>query len=180
MRENRMRAAATLAGMRAVGDDRYLGPLRRRRWRRGLVLAIAAVWAATLVGWFWPPVMLPFWGWVGTVPLTAVLLLLLTLATRNVASSVDAFVDEREREVRDRAHRLAYWAFGAPLGAVVGATHNLVHRRMADGTLTLTSGEVSGITAATVTVFLCYLLLPMALIAWTEPDRPEEDEDEEE
>jgi len=173
----RMRTAATLTGMRATRDDSFLGPFRRRRWRRALVLAIVAIWGTTLVGWLVPPVILPFWGWVVGVPLTALALLVLTLATRNISNSVDAFVDERDREVRDRAHRLAYWTFGAVFGAAVGGTYNLVHRRLEGGFLTMTAGEASVITAVTLTLALCYLTLPAAIIAWTEPDPPGEDED---
>lgn len=173
----RMRTAATLVGMRAARDDRFLGPLRRRAWRRTLVLVIAAIWTVTLVGWLRPPILLPFWGWVGTVPITAVLLLLLQLATRNVSSSIDAFIDERERAVRDRAHRLSYWVFGAPFGAFIGGTYSFIHRRQAGGA-PLTGEDLSILAAAHMTLFLLFLLLPMAFIAWTEPDRPEFEDDE--
>ncbi len=174
----RMRTAATLAGMRAASDDRFVGPFRRRGWRRALVLGIVLVWGVTLVGWLRPPIILPFWGWVGTVPLTFGLLVLLTVATRNVSGSIDAFIDERERAVRDRAHRLAYWAFGAPFGALVGGVSNFMHRRMTEG-VPLSREDLSALAAANMTAFLLFMLLPMAIIAWTEPDRLGfEDEDE--
>lgn len=178
MTRDPMRNVATFSGMRAMADNRFLGRFRLRRWRRRLVVAIAVLWSVTLAGWLSPAGAIPEAVWVGAIVPMIVAAVLLVLATRNLTSSVDAFVDERDRAVRDRVHRIGYWAFGAPFGALLGLTHSMVRRRTEDGVVTFTTGEASAIAAGTVTLVLLYMLLPTVILGWTEPDPPIDEDDE--
>jgi|GEM_PF-1911391 len=179
MTRNPMRNVATYSGMRALSDNRFLGPFRLRRWRRRLVVAIAVLWTVTLVGWLSPAGAVPEAIWVGAIIPALVAAVVLVLATRNLTSSVDAFTDERDRTIRDRALRIGYWALGAPLGALVGVTHAMVRRRTEDGLVTFTVYDMSVIAAMVLTLFLLYALLPTIILAWTEPDPPLDEEEDE-
>lgn len=179
MTRDPMRNMATYSGMRALADNRFLGRFRLRRWRRRLVVAIAALWSVTLIGWLSPAGTIPEAVWVGAIVPMLLAAVLLVLATRNLTSSVDAFADERDRAVRDKVHRIGYWAFGAPFGALLGLTHGMVRRRTEGGLITFTTGEVAAITAMAMTLFLLYVLLPTVILGWTEPDPPADDEGEE-
>jgi MFS-type transporter involved in bile tolerance (Atg22 family) len=164
---NRVRKnVATIAGMRALRSVPNLGPLRLRRWRRGMVGALTLGWAlatAVLLAPAVPAVLRP-------APIVLVLLvwMLLVLTTRNIAQTVDAFADERDRAVRDRAHRVAYWILAPMVGAAIGwlLTYALSDARE----LTLGRSLAPEIAAVCWTLFLLYSALPVIILAWTEPD----------
>jgi uncharacterized membrane protein len=162
MRKN----VAMLAGMRALRSVPNLGPLRLRRWRRGMIGVLVVGWALATAGLLAPTVPAALWA----VPMVLVLLLwvLLVLTTRNIAQTVDAFADERDRTVRDRAHRVAYWILAPMVGAAIGWL--LTYALSASRELTLGRALASEIAAVCWTLFLLYSTLPVAILAWTEPD----------
>lgn len=178
MTDERYRTAATLSGMRAMSDNRFLGRFRSRPWRRALILFITVSWTVTLVGWITPPGLVPEWLWLGPIIPMLVAIVVLVLATRNLSSSVDAFADERDRTVRDRATRVGYWLLGPALGAFMGLAHSVMRRGTEDGVVTLSAGEASTLAALAMTVILLYAMLPTAVLGWAEPDLPEDEEEE--
>jgi len=165
------RSVYTASGMRAMTDNRFLGPLRYRTWRRGMTVFLAATTVLTAVGLLNPG--WPAWIWIGFGTLTIALVVLLMLATRNLSNTVDDFADERDRAVRDRAHRLAYWALGAPLGAVIGAGSSFAARRTENGVFSA-AVDPGALAALGFVLLVLYATLPLLIIAWTEPD-PMED-----
>jgi hypothetical protein len=176
MKRNSMQTAAALTGMRAIRDNRYLGRLREQRWRRALVTLIAVAAVITVAAMTRDVRTDHPWLWLAGVSLTALLWVALTLATRNVGSSIDAFADERDRAVRDRAHRIAYWIIGVPLGASLGALVGWVAgvAERAEPVLIDASHEWA-LTALLFVILVLYATLPVAIIGWTEPDPPAEE-----
>jgi MFS family permease len=166
------KSAATLTGMRALKGNKRLGRLSRRAWRRMMVGGLVLGWGTGVAALQMPG--LPAALRLAPLLFAAMLGLLLILATRNLASSLDEFADERDRAVRDRAHRLAYWAFGPLVGAVIGWLLTIV-LSLRDGRELLLGAEAAPrILAASWTLFVLYCALPVAILAWTEPDPPEE------
>lgn len=78
-------------------------------------------------------------------------------------------LDERQRSVQDRAYKFAYQGLGAAV-VIVALLLGLAHF----GRFTpphLTRGEVGLLLGV---LFLVVLTLPSAMMAWTEPDPPED------
>lgn len=158
-------------------DTRVVGRLRTRGARRWMVGAVALGWVLTTAA-----ILAGGAAWTRLVPMLATVAVgvLLTLATRNVSNAIDAFADERDRALRDRATRLAYWALGVPLGMMVGALIGAVEGETAGGgTATLTAQSLRVLWAGCWTLFALYAALPMSILAWTEPDLPDFGDEEE-
>ncbi len=95
----------------------------------------------------------------------------LHFATRNIANAMNIITDERERSLRDHAHRIAYWVMSGILGGIVGLVAGIGVTREAN-TVLLKFGDF---TRLDVLVYLLafwtfFLGLPTAIIAWLEPD----------
>jgi hypothetical protein len=165
---------ATLAGMRPLTSVPDLGPLRLRRWRRVLVGVLGIGWALAAAMLLAPGV--PTALAIAAVVATLLVWVALVLVTRNLTQTVDAFADERERVVRDRAHRLAYWALAPVLGGVIGWL--LTYAMRSSRQLILGPAVAPQIAAVCWTLFVLYGALPVAILAWTEPDPPEHEFDD--
>lgn len=155
--------------------ERVPAPLRSRRGRRALVLLLAGAWVATVLAAL-PAAReaLPR-AWAAPLSLAVAAWLLLTVATRNLSSARDAYSDEREQAVRDRAHRLAYWILAFPSGVVFGAAVGLFHSHGGEPTeVVLTTAHLPWVLLSLGSYFGLYLTLPAAILGWTEPDPPEE------
>jgi hypothetical protein len=143
MKRRPLQTVAAMTGMAALTDNRFLGRLRERRWRRVLVLLVTGFWLLTVAAMTKPVRLEAGWAWTAAAALTVLTWIALTLATRNVSNSIDAFADERDRAVRDRAHRLAYWIIGAPIGALVGALFGYLAGAVEDGgVVTLSASDL--------------------------------------
>ena len=98
-------------------------------------------------------------------------LLVLFLLTRNMSNRFDNEMDERELQVRDRAHRTAYWALAPLIGIFVGAVHSAANDQAVTQrvqlAVTLDFAPCMSLLAG---VALLYLGLPTAILAWQEPD----------
>lgn len=143
-------------------------PLKRRVRR---VLSIAAVvvfftyfFAGLLGERFFIPRFLLF-------VLSFLIVFWLSKATGNIALAKDHKLDERQRGLRDRAHRLTYRAFSSY------AIFMLLTNMFGVTDLYITYGR-SGATAV-MTLLLqingfLFISLPILYVAWLEPDPPTE------
>jgi hypothetical protein len=100
---------------------------------------------------------------------------ILHFATRNIANAMNIITDERERSLRDHAHRIAYWVMSGVLGGIFGLVAGIGVTQEAN-TVLLKFGDF---TRLDVVVYLLafwtfFLGLPTAIIAWLEPDAFEE------
>jgi hypothetical protein len=180
MKRRPLQTVAAMTGMAALTDNRFLGRLRERRWRRVLVLLVTGFWLLTVAAMTKPVRLEAGWAWTAAAALTVLTWIALTLATRNVSNSIDAFADERDRAVRDRAHRLAYWIIGAPIGALVGALFGYLAGAVEDGgVVTLSASDLWAFGPVIFSILVLYAALPPAIIGWTEPDAPAEEFDDE-
>ncbi len=118
----------------------------------------------------------------GTWALAAVIIsmvlgIVLHFATRNIANAMNIITDERERSLRDHAHRIAYWVLSGILGGIFGLVAGFISTREAEKVLVLVKDlhrlEIQVLLLSFTAVFLG---LPTAIIAWLEPD-PLEDEE---
>ncbi len=149
--------------------------IRQRFWRRALVLLLAVVWVAIVVRLVVsPPTLLGFLVIAGGV---FVVIAVLVVATRRVTASPDADIDERERAVRDRVHRLAFWSLNAPNGALLGYVMLVFWWRTDDGAVQVTGIEASVLPAVALTMVVLWTSLPELVMLWTEPDPPTEEDD---
>ena len=147
-------------------------PMTRSR-RRALVLATYVTFAAFMVVMYRGYTAEPRWP--GPLAVVAVILFVATgaafvrlvTAPGYAADTLDRRLDERQRQVRDRAYRLAYYGLTVLFGAF-----SLV--------LMYAAGSDDGWTSIRVAaLFLPWLTfvpgsLPTAVVAWTEPDLPDE------
>ena len=121
----------------------------KRNYRRALVLAFHGGYAALLV------FLLPQLSVLGLQAAYFALLacwLLIFMTTGFVQDKRESVLDERQRNVRDRAHRYAYlWLAGVAF---------IIHRL---------SGELDYGTLG-MYALLSYAVLPSSVIAWLEPD----------
>jgi hypothetical protein len=138
--------------------------LGRRAVRRGLVLALMVV----CVGLVATP---PFSGGQGPSAFLLLFFLLIPLnvalgrATQRVATAPDAFVDEREEALRNRAHRIAY-----PLFAVVcGGTLVAADMASTQTRMWVIDALIHG--GASVAFLELLFVLPAMVFAFLEPDR---------
>jgi hypothetical protein len=107
---------------------------------------------------------------------SGVLGVLLQFATRNLSNSMDIITDERERQLRDHAHRLAYWVMAGVLGGIVGAILGYFSTRSATMPVLLVADLSKLETRLGLAMFAAVFLgLPTWIIAWLEPDSLEDE-----
>jgi len=151
--------------LRSSNDPRW-NWTRARTTRRLLVvgfLASLGVYAASLSVFADELAATGYPSTIGVLPLAVVWFFAVGLwqATRGVLVLRDRNLDERQRQVRDRAFRRAYWltlAIVAVIALAVQAAPITPHGDQWD--------------AITLPTFLLVLLLPTMTVAWTEPDEP--------
>ena len=125
----------------------------KRRYRRALVLAFHGGYVALL--FFWLP-QLSILGLQAAYFALLACWILIFMTTGFIGDQWVGELDERQREVRNRAHRYAYlWLAGVAL---------IVY---------WLSGELEVGTLAMYTL-MSYVVLPSSVIAWLEPDPPQE------
>lgn len=149
---------ATVEVVRSI--DREPGAwLSRRAVRRVLVAAISVVCAGLVAATAGAA------GMALSVYLLVVLVVLLVAlgrATRRIATAPDKAIDERQEALRNRAHRLSYWA----LAVAVGGT--LVVADLASTTTRVWLGSALG--GGLIVLLVLVLGLPAMLVACLEPD----------
>ena len=103
--------------------------------------------------------------------LSSFVLFALVFATRNLSNSVDVIADERERRLRDHAHRIAYWSFAAVIGGIAGVLSGYVSTRALGKPLLIIQniGKLE-FEVLVFVIFTLFLALPVYLIAWLEPE----------
>ena len=109
--------------------------------------------------------------------LAFLLLSAINLATRNITGSVDGRMDERERHMRDHAHRIAYWMLtlliGLLAGGVWGAQTGSAEAGKPNPLLTLHQLQYAALTIA---FGVLSSGLPAMVYAWVEADPIGEDD----
>jgi hypothetical protein len=130
--------------------------LGRRAVRRGLVVALLADCVALVAA---SPGAFGF-----VVALLVLLNVALGWATLRMASAPEAAVDERQESLRNRSHRIAYWAFALLVGGSI-----LVAQVAGPGSRSWISGVFANGGSL---IAFCELLfvLPAMVVAWLEPD----------
>lgn len=142
-------------------------PLRNRKNRRILttlssILVILAVVLALSSFGFWALL---------TLIASAILGIVLQFATRNLSNSTNLITDERERSLRDHAHRIAYWIMAGVLGGVVGWTFGFLIKQNPSEPIMLVKDFFKLETQVLIfSIAAIFLGLPTSLIAWLEPD----------
>lgn len=145
-------------------------PARRSFGRRLPVPAIFAGYLATVAA----VIVLPgAWWWVFGVLASLAALIRLQRVTRNLSNRVDALADERERRVRDHAHRLAYWMMAGVIGALCGAPIGAAIATWQEGGAPVLTLPLLPTVLAAWGLFLLWLALPSAVIAFTERELDE-------
>ena len=150
-------------------------------WRRAGVVAAYGGYAA-FVAVFWLSRQFDgparHWIFALTIPTALVLLAgfvgLLASWVWIAANSPDAALDERQQRVRDRAYLHGYQALGATI--VFGGIYALLAwdtRAKLGLWLPRTWNETQAVFWG---LFLLALTLPTAIIAWTEPDLPADED----
>ncbi len=90
----------------------------------------------------------------------------LHFATRNIANAMNMMTDERERSLRDHAHRIAYWVMSGILGGIIGGIAGFISTREAAQVLVLVKDfgrlEIQVLLLSFTAIFLG---LPTAIIA---------------
>lgn len=150
-RRHRLAVLALYVGYPSVVGLLWLGSQLHRGWsplRAALTVPLALSVVAVLVGGF----------------------ILLSRPAINLPNIADRDLDERQRQVRDRAYRIAYRLAGGALFLVSLITF-----------VALSAGRPVAPTpesaqAAFWGVFIVVTTLPTAIIAWTEPDPHDHDE----
>ena len=149
-----------------------LSPMPRAS-RRVLVIADYVGFAAFVVVMYLGYTAQPRWPvWLSIAAIilfvaTALCFIRMVTAPGYAADTLDRRLDERQRQVRDRAYRAAYYAltllFGAlALAVMYAAANEETWQSLRD--------------AALLMPWLTFVpgSLPTAFVAWTEPDLPEE------
>lgn len=148
-------AVLTVWTVRGVREEAgaWLG---RRSVRRGLVVALIADCVALVA-------QTP-----GTFPFVLTLLVLLNVAlgwaTLRIASAPDRTVDERQESLRNRSHRIAYWAFALLVGGTI-----VVAQVASPASRTWVAGAFAN-GGAVIAFFELLFVLPAMVVAWLEPD----------
>ena len=142
---------------RLVGVATFLGLPAMYAW--------SAYWATTSVPpWLWGPVSFALIG------STLVGALVLYRYVRNRADMPGTRLDERERQLRDRAWILAYQVLAVVVVVLVAA---VVIPVLAFGMAVTVDATLA--TAAALCLGVLLPLLPTATLAWIEPDLPEDE-----
>jgi Ca2+/Na+ antiporter len=106
---------------------------------------------------------------------SCVLGVVLQFATRNLSNSANIITDERERQLRDHAHRIAYWVMSGVLGGIIGGILGYFSTKRADLPVLLVADLSKPETLLWLAMFASVFLgLPTWIIAWLEPDSLEE------
>ncbi len=146
-------------------------PLRSRQNRRILVV-LSNFFLVVAIGLAFSS--LGLWALVAFI-ISAILGIVLQFATRNLSNSVNLITDERERYLRDHAHRIAYWAFSGIVGAIVGFAFSYITRRNPDEAILFVRDMMRLETQVILLAFFAIFLgLPTTIIAWLEPDALED------
>jgi Ca2+/Na+ antiporter len=99
------------------------------------------------------------------------LVVLLQFATRNLTNTTDSSADERERKLRDHAHRVAYWSWSLPIGVLVGLLlSRSMHLKSGEPLLQIDQFGVLEFQVLVVLVGVIFAALPSYVVAWLEPD----------
>jgi MFS family permease len=151
---------------------RPIRPFRVQRKRRMMTAAAVGLLLVSLICLAFDHV---YWSLVALTA-SSVLGIALQFATRNLSNSTDLITDERERKLRDHAHRIAYWVMAGVLGGIVGGIMGYFSTRSAT-TPVLVVADLSKLeTLLLLAVFTgVFMGLPTWIIAWLEPDSLEED-----
>jgi hypothetical protein len=155
------------------GHSRRIDHLSQRT--RRVVAVITMLGLPAMYAWsaFWLSTTVSnlIWGPIAFLLIGATLLgaFVLYRYTRQRADLRDAHLDERQRQLRDRAWILAYQVLAV---VVVGGIAFAAVAVLGLGqTLTLDASIVSG---AAISVGVLLPLLPSAALAWIEPDEPDD------
>ena len=147
-------------------------PLRLRRIRRVLTtistffLVCAIVLASAKFG---------YWAMASLIVSTA-LGIALQFATRNLSNSTNIITDERERQMRDHAHRISYWVMAGVLGAIFGWTVGfLIDQDPRKPVMLIQDFFKLETQVLFFSFWTIFLGLPTAFIAWLEPDLLKDD-----
>jgi hypothetical protein len=147
-----------------MGEVKVHGRSARRRWVAVTGVGFAVALAAAVAG---------------LVPLALAGLLAFlvggagtTISVSNIGDRRASVLDERQLARRDRAYRLAYGAIGWPLSFL------LVYLMfvLASGRPLLPEEFVQVGAVVLAGAIMLVVLLPTAILAWTEPDPPEDEE----
>jgi hypothetical protein len=94
---------------------------------------------------------------------------ILMVATRNIPSSVNSNIDEREKASRDHVHRVAYWIVLIPISLMLGLLFSVSDQPelLSRWNAQLDTGKRLALLGASGAFFGG---LPTALYAWLEPD----------
>lgn len=141
--------------------------------RRRLVVAMYAAFAAFLAIMYFGYTATPRWPWpLGVLAVAAFLatgygFVRLVYAPGYAADTVDRFLDERQRLVRDQAYRAAYY----PVTALLLVLSLVV--------MYAAGGDASWSALRDLAPFVPWVAfvvgsLPTAIVAWSEPDPPED------
>ncbi len=161
--------------------QRRLPDLTSRRWRRLLVLSLytgqlvmaALLWDAKEFGPRTREVLGPF------APVLDVLfpaamaialgsMLMLFVTTQQVGVLADKEADERQKMVRDRAHRIAYRVVIIVLAIIqLGVTAVAWDNNRAHSPLLVDGSDLTMVLTA---LLVNIMYLPTVVLAWTEPD----------
>lgn len=141
-----------------------------RRTRR-VIAAASLVGLPAMYAWsaFWQTTSVPtaLWGPVSFILIgtTAIGAIVLYRFVRNRAEMPGTHLDERQRQLRDRAYLASYAVLSAVVVAVVGWVAIAV---LGMGQTIVLDGNT--VTALAIVVGTLLPLLPIAALAWIEPD----------
>jgi hypothetical protein len=144
-----------------------------RTWRRGVVLAMYAGFAVFLAIMYLGYSATPRWPWWLAVPAivtfvaTGYAFVRLAMAPGYAADTLDRFLDERQRLVRDRAYRVAYYVV---TGLMILLSVGVIYIAGSEDTWSAWREPALFLPWAAFIVGS----LPTAIVAWAEPDPPDE------
>jgi hypothetical protein len=103
---------------------------------------------------------------------------ILIISIRNSSNAYDSFADERERKLRDHAHRIAYWIIVSLLILPINYLGRVVGAKFIDENMKiiLDLTHISVFTIINLIVIFTVLIstLPTWIVAWLEPSPPED------
>ena len=146
-------------------------PLQLRHNRRVLTVLVNAL---RLLAIIFAAFNLGYWA-VAALAVSVVLAFTLQFATRNLANSVESLViiDEREQQLRDKAHLYSYWATIMILCGVLGGISGFLYSREPTAPIMLVGDYFKLETMMIISSVVAMIItLPTSFIAWLEPDAP--------